>query len=459
MSSPIDQERKGGAEMIAHTIRYLFGASLIAALAVATPGAAEAAATLITLHSFAGCGTSAPGGCSPAGLLIADSTGALYGTTQFGGYPNCVDGLGCGVVFKLTPPTQAGGTWSESVLYSFTGGSDGAIPAAPLIADNTGALYGTTIAGGASGYGTVFKLTPATGLPWNETVLWSFSGSDGSSPAVSGLIADNTGALYGTTEGGGNPICQGGFGCGVVFKLTPPTTIGGLWTETVLYSFTGGSDGATPLGTLIADSTGALYGTTAQGGGSDAGTVFKLTPATGLPWNESILYSFIGGSDGGGPFAGLIADSTGALYGTTTAGGNQSCVPSPDGVYCSSYGVVFKLTPATGVPWSETVLWSFSGSDGSSPTTGGLIADNTGALYGTTLEGGGDSSDGTVFEITGSGFVPPVVFAGTQGTADCIGLSVSTLAHTYGGIAHAAASLAYASVRDLQNAITSYCVG
>jgi uncharacterized repeat protein (TIGR03803 family) len=390
--------------MIAHTIRYLFGASLIAALAVATPGAAEAAATLITLHSFAGCGTSAPGGCSPAGLLIADSTGALYGTTQFGGYPNCVDGLGCGVVFKLTPPTQAGGTWSESVLYSFTGGSDGAIPAA-------------------------------------------------------GLIFGSGGALYGTTEGGGNPICQGGFGCGVVFKLTPPTTIGGLWTETVLYSFTGGSDGATPLGTLIADSTGALYGTTAQGGGSDAGTVFKLTPATGLPWNESILYSFIGGSDGGGPFAGLIADSTGALYGTTTAGGNQSCVPSPDGVYCSSYGVVFKLTPATGVPWSETVLWSFSGSDGSSPTTGGLIADNTGALYGTTLEGGGDSSDGTVFEITGSGFVPPVVFAGTQGTADCIGLSVSTLAHTYGGIAHAAASLAYASVRDLQNAITSYCVG
>jgi hypothetical protein len=174
---------------------------------------------------------------------------------------------------------------------------------------------------------------------------------------VGGLIADATGALYGTTDFGGGTGCS----CGTVFKLTPPATSGGPWTETVLYSFTGGSDGAFPNG-LIADASGALYGILGGGGtGCRCGTVFKLTPPTtaGGSWTETVLYSFTGGADGASPEAGVIADATGALYGTTVEGGGTVCAPLP----VPGCGTMFKLTPpgATGGPWTETVLHSFAG--------------------------------------------------------------------------------------------------
>ncbi len=199
----------------------------------------------------------------------------------------------------------------ETVLYSFTGspeGPDGALPDSGLIADSSGNLYGTTVEGGASGQGTVFKLSPG-GI---ETVLHSFTGfpSDGAYPEA-GLIADSSGNLYGTTVDGGASGCfgVGGVGCGVVFKLSPGGTL------TVLHSFTGGSDGATPVAGLIVDSSGNLYGTTPQGGvGSctrGCGVVFKLSPNG----TETVLYSFTGGSDGSGPAGGLITDSSGNLYG------------------------------------------------------------------------------------------------------------------------------------------------
>ncbi|MGH6839302.1 MAG: choice-of-anchor tandem repeat GloVer-containing protein [Methylocella sp.] len=350
--------------------------------------------TETVLHTFCnlpGCSD----GSGPEAGLIADSSGNLYGTTFIGGTSLCF-GQGCGVVFKLSP----GGT--ETVLHAFTGfPSDGAFPELGLIADSSGNLYGTTLEGGGGssgcyiapsslGCGVVFKLSPGG----TETVLHSFTGgSDGLFP-TSTLIADSGGNLFGTAVGGGAS------GNGVVFKLSPSGT------ETVLYSFKGGSDGGAPEGGMIADSSGNLYGTTGVGGASvcidglGCGVVFKLTPGG----TETVLHSFAGGSDGSDPVGGLIADSSGNLFGTTGGGGGSGC----GGSGC---GTVFKLTPGG----TETVLYSFTGgSDGGLPRAG-LIADSGGNLYGTTLNGGA-SDAGTVFKLTGTGFVPDVPFAALSGT-------------------------------------------
>ncbi len=336
-------------------------AALCAVLALAAGGSALAAPSETVLHSFSG-----NDGAQPIAGLIADGNGNLYGTAAKGG------ATGNGVVFKLAP----GGTYT--VLYSFTGGSDGRYPQSGLIADSSGNLYGTTQFGGATGKGAVFKVTPGG----TETVLYSFCRlpgcTDGAYPQA-GLVADSSGNLYGTTPFGGAA------NDGVVFKLSS----GG--TETVLYSFLGGGDGAFPGSSLIADGSGNLYGTTAAGGASNNGVIFKLTPG-GF---ETVLHSFKG-SDGAGPFASPIADGSGNLYGTTAAGGAPGC----GGSGC---GVVFKLAP----DGTYAVLYSFTGgSDGANPAFG-LIADGGGNLYGTTPSGGapgcGTSGCGVVFKLTPGG--------------------------------------------------------
>ena len=354
-------------------MRILYRDMAITFAALSLTGGALAAPVETVLHSF-----NASGGSYPYAGLIADNQGALYGTTAGGS-------AGFGTVFKLTPPAKGQTAWTETVLHSFTA-SDGRYLYAGLIANNRSALYGTTSSGGSADKGTVFKLTPpAKGqTAWTETVLHSFAGSNGANPGA-GLVADKQGALYGTTPGGGSGDK------GTVFKLTPPAKGQTAWTETVLYSFTGGSDGLSPRAGLIADNRGTLYGTTSSGGSADKGTVFKLTPpAKGqTAWTETVLYSFIGGSDGLSPRAGLVADKEGALYGTTPGGGS------------ADKGTVFKLTPpAKGqTAWTETVLHSFTGgSDGLSPRAG-LIADNRGTLYGTT-NSGGSADKGTVFKLT-----------------------------------------------------------
>ena len=208
-----------------------------------------------------------------------DKRGALYGTTQAGDTQRPQGGT----VFKLTPPSVKGGPWTETVLYKFCSINaclDGAAPQANLIMDEQGALFGTTVTGGSRNQGTVFKLTPptVTGGPWTETVLYSFCSmtncTDGAVP-MSGLIMDKHGALFGTTSSGG--YLNGG---GTVFKLTPPSTAQGQWTETVLYRFCSPSnncaDGSQPNADLIMDSRGAFYGTTNSGGSNGGGTVFKL---------------------------------------------------------------------------------------------------------------------------------------------------------------------------------------
>jgi len=325
------------------------------------------------LHNFNNDGTD---GVGPRASLIFDAAGNLYGTTRIGGT------YGSGTVFELMP--VAGGTWTEQVLHSFGNGADGREPVAGLILDTAGNLYGTTVAGGTYGDGTVFELTPAAGGNWTEQVLHNFNsdGTDGTNPNA-GLIFDATGNLYGTTPDGGTYAYYG-----TVFELTPDGS--GGWTERVLHSFGSGTDGSSPYTGLVFDAAGNLYGATLYGGTYGAyGTVFELTPAGGGSWTEQVLHNFNNdGTDGNLPHTELILDAAGNLYGTTRAGGTIGG------------GTAFELTPAAGGTWTEQVLHNFgSGTDGTAPR-GGLIFDAAGNLYGASISGPGVQNAGTVFELT-----------------------------------------------------------
>jgi uncharacterized repeat protein (TIGR03803 family) len=338
------------------------------------------------LYSFCSLTNCADGFDPEAGLII-DQEGNLYGTTWGGGTP------GAGVIFKLSQ--NSGGGWTESVVYNFcsvSNCSDGVDPAAGLIFDAAGNLYGTTWHGGVHELGVVFKLTRHSGGKWTEAVLHGFTGSDGMFPAAS-LILDAAGNLYGTTFGGGSRNCVNG--CGVAFELTP--TSNGSWKEKVLHRFTGGKDGFLPFGGLILDGAGNLYGTANEGGEDkcgpySCGLVFQLTPNARGKWKKTVVHYFTGGKDGGYPVSGLILDAAGNLYGTTQSGGNLN--------YCNGFGcgVVFKLTPGSNGGWKETALHAFENHPGFDPW-GGLIFDQAGNLYGTTYGGDGFTSFGSVFEI------------------------------------------------------------
>ncbi len=267
----------------------------------------------------------------------------------------------------------------ERVLHTFGHDGDGSYPYASLIGDAAGNLYGTTSDGGIHNNGTVFELTPRQGGGWTESVLHSFgNGADGTQPDA-GLIFDATGNLYGTTSGGGI------HNYGTVFKLTPGQ--GGGWTETVLHSFGNGEDGRTPYAGLIFDAAGSLYGSTYYGGIHGAGSVFELTPTGTGDWSEKVLYSFGRGTDGQWPYASLIWGDAGNLYGTTGGGGIHG------------YGTVFELTPTGGGDWSEKLVQSLGrGTHGHYPQAS-LIRDASGNLYGTT-DSGGIHDLGTVFELT-----------------------------------------------------------
>jgi uncharacterized repeat protein (TIGR03803 family) len=295
-------------------------------------------------------------GNDPAAGVIMDKQGNLYGTTFSGGtYPSG------GTVFKLSP------NGTETILHSFGSAPDGGRPQAALMRDGRGNLYGTTVAGGAYGNGTVFEITAGG----TESILHSFAQntSDGGFPQAA-LIMDSRGNLYGTT------VYGGAYGFGTVFRISPDGT------ETVLHNFGNKSDGETPYGSLVMDDKGVLYGTTWGGGALRAGTVFKLSP-NGAEW---VLHSFdpkLG--DGELPIAGLLLDSSGNLYGTTTFGGSLGA------------GTVFEITAAG----TETILHNFSGStaDGATPYSN-LSMDSNGNLYGTTYNGGSTFASGTLYKIT-----------------------------------------------------------
>ena len=317
------------------------------------------------LHAFKGGAYS--DGSYPSGELVLDGSGNLFGATQAGGIDGGCGMNGCGTIFEIA----ADGT--ESVLYIFTGGTDGASPMGALLPDGKGGFYGTADGGAANRWGAVFHLSSAG----KEKVLHAFgAGSDGAGPQ-SGLIADKAGNMYGTTEYGGGSGCSGS-GCGTVFAIAPDGT------ETVLHAFTGGSDGATPISGLIRDKAGNLYGAAEFGGvaggcgGSGCGTVFKLAP----DGTFSALYTFTGGSDGGQPAAALLRDGQGNLYGTTLFWG------------ADGDGVAFKLT----TDGQEHVLHTFTGRDDGAYPWCALLKVGKGKLVGTT-SGGGAETNGTVFKI------------------------------------------------------------
>lgn len=268
---------------------------------------------------------------------------------------------------------------SEQVIYTFTGGNDGGNPFAGPILDSSGNLYGTTVYGGTYGYGAVFELSPGPNGQWTETVLHSFNldGQDGIRP-YSSLVMDAGGNLYGTTEIGG------AYSLGTVFELTPGP---GGWTETILHSFNAdGTDGYNPYANVVLDTHGNLYGTTSNGGSGSEGTIFELSPEPDGTWQETIIYNF-DYTHGGVPLGGLVWDRSGNLYGTTEYGGNYQ------------HGVVFELKHRPKRQWQEIVLHTFvpGAADGYLPQCG-LAIDKADHLYGTTLYGG-DSDQGAVFEV------------------------------------------------------------
>jgi uncharacterized repeat protein (TIGR03803 family) len=360
-------------------------------------------------------------GGAPENGLIFDSKGNLYGTTAA-----CGNDIG-GTVFELTP--NSNGTWTEQVLYSFSGffgTGDGAEPAGQLVFDSLGNLYGTTVDGGANSGGTVFKLSPGANNTWTETVLWSFGFPDGNTP-YAGVTLDASGNVYGTTTAGGP---NGG---GTVFELVPGSN--GTWTENVLHNFGGGNDGLTPYAGVVFDTAGNLFGMTAYGGANDYGTIFELTPQSDGTWTEAIVHSFTGGADTIGSFGNLALDKAGNLYAETiyavmkftpSSGGKwygkslHDFAGASDGALAQDgltfddagnlygttnlgghhLGIVFELSPTADGTWTENVLHRFTGgNDGERPSLGNVTLDPMRNVYGTTTIGGAGGF-GVVFEIT-----------------------------------------------------------
>ncbi|HTS36482.1 MAG TPA: choice-of-anchor tandem repeat GloVer-containing protein [Candidatus Solibacter sp.] len=402
-------------------------------------------------------GASSTDGTYP-NALVHDAAGNLYGTTTLGGTFNQ------GTVFELVHPSK-GGHWTEKILYNFSGNADGAAPSTGVVFDAAGNLYGATFYGGSGDYytgGVIFELSaPAVrGGKWTETVLFDFSSSIaavGFNP-VGNLVFDAAGNLYGAASAGGNGMASycGDPGCGTIFQLQPPTVAGGTWTlvdihdflselgdgfgptgvtltqdgsivgttvydlteaglyeggvafwlsrptdtngswpETVLYTFLSGSDGAS-ASPLTVGKKGVLYGTTQIGGTNNLGTVFALSVVAGNAWRKTIVYNFAGGSDGATPRAGVTFDAKGNMYATTSRGGSFPCT-SNGGVGC---GALAEFTSPSGYVWTEKTLYDFTGGeDGFLPAHGVLFMN--GSIYGTTQLGGSATGNGagTVFQI------------------------------------------------------------
>jgi len=379
------------------------------------PASGEAVWTETVLYKFAG----ANDGHFPNSALIVGKSGVLYGTTANGGdntacptYTYDIDIYdypGCGVVFSLAPPAAGKTAWTYTTIYKFTGRSDGAFPSGGLVMDKSGALYGMTSAGGDSaacpndpylgaprGCGVAFKLVPpaAGKTAWTETVLHDFaSAKERFRP--SGIVMDDTGALYGTATTGSNESL------GIVFELTPPAAGQASWTSTVLYKFARSSGGIGLVDGLIMDKAGALYGTTYEDKTATTSqpvtsTVFRLQPpaAGKTAWTGTVLHTFAGH---GAPsyLGGLVFDKNGVLYGTAAEGGGSR----------GGFGVVFKLTPASGnSPWPQTEVYR-----GGSPVS--VVLGSSGAVFGVASEGGSPNCewDGLAYDSGSCGYIFKVV--------------------------------------------------
>lgn len=356
----------GDVDMVRGSCRSaaLLGAALAAMAACA---GASAAPAYQTLYSFTGAGD----GAAPLGALAIDARGNIYGTAQSGGL------YGYGAAYRIAPD---GGV---TALHQFKGGRDGAVPMAGLVARN-GVFYGTTQYGGVANGGTVFRLKADGYLK----ILHSFGvGEDGFNPA-SGVSFDAAGNLYGTTPLGGGASCS----CGAVYKL------GRDGGEAVLYAFAGGNDGSQPQAGVTLDGAGNMFGTTWRGGASDKGTVFSLAP----DGSESVLHAFLNQrGSGANPLAGVVRDAQGNLYGSTTSNGGIET------------GTIFEVEPN-----GNTVkLHSMGGTDGYLPTAGDLVRDAKGNLYGTAQLGGSQNCGfgegcGTIFRVAPGGKLTVLHFFG-----------------------------------------------
>lgn len=351
-------------------------------------------------------------GNTPRGDLLVDVQGNLYGTTSVGGTS------GNGVVFEVVPPAGGDGAGTETTLWNFTGSTDGSTPSGGLVADAQGDLYGTAATDGASLAGTVFELSPPApgSTSWTETTLCAFgAGHDGRNP-VGNLVLGPDGTLFGTTNWGGTG------GQGTAFKVVPPGGPRTTWTETVIWNFTGGTDGGQPVASLIFDAAGNLYGTTKTGGANGQGTVFELMPSPNPGWTQTTLWSFTGGTDGGSPTGTLSIDANGALYGTTQFGGALSVTcaqalfpyygespaenePALSAAYVpaggNECGTVFQLSPpAQGqTAWTLSTLYALGGvPDGGNPAAG-LTLLSDGSLVGLATQLG-PRFYGAAFEVT-----------------------------------------------------------
>jgi uncharacterized repeat protein (TIGR03803 family) len=388
-------------------------ALLVVLAALTTAGALSSAQTFTVLHTFTG----GADGAYPGTYLTLDSHGNLYGTAAFGGMSGGQCYQGCGTVYEQT---QVNGSWSFNLLYSFTDRSDGVGPSYGVTLGPNGTLFGTAS-------DTLFNLHPPAHTcgnlfcPWNETTL----GSAGLG-AVGSVVFDSQGNLYGTTQDGG------AYFKGTVYKAARS---GATWSVSVIYSFGAPGDGEWPIAGVVVDSAGKLYGTTPSGGTYNQGTVFELSPSGGS-WTETILHSFTGGSDGCNPWnAGLVFDRNGNLYGgaigdncgatgtifelspegggwnfptiytgprppftmAIDSAGNLYGISGNDGT-CSGLGCVFELSPSAS-GWRYTNLYNFTdGNDGRYP--GGVTVTGPGEyLYGTAYEGG-TYDVGTIYQIS-----------------------------------------------------------
>jgi uncharacterized repeat protein (TIGR03803 family) len=321
------------------------------------------------LYSFTG---GADGGEPYKGVSV-DSQGNLYGTAVTGGSGNCEGG--CGVVYKLI---NTGGTWTQKVVHAFTGGHDGSGAGARVTVDPAGNIYGMTPTGGAYGLGTIYKTRAGAAGSMAFQVIHAFTGGTDGASGSAGRMILRDGHLYGAATTGGS------YGSGVVFELTPRTL--GQWDFKTIYTFQGQPDGSFPYGALLFDAAGNIYGTTYYGGASGIGAVYKLSPQAVGEWTETVLYSFQEGADGNSPISNLVFDKTGNLYGTTSEGGLGS-------------GVIFKLAPAGGGVWTETVVHAFAGPPDGGFSYNGMVVDAFGNFYGATVHGG-ENDDGCVYQFT-----------------------------------------------------------
>jgi hypothetical protein len=413
---------------------------------ICSSAAADASATL--LYRFAG-GAS---GANPVGPLISDASGNLYGIAETGGIANV------GLVFELSPPAKKGGPWVENILHNFSGKADGAYPSAGLAFDRAGNLYGTASGGGNCSYycGVAFELARSKNNGWAYSAIITFAGPGigGGGQPTGNLVFDSAGYLYGTTYYGGYVTCTSSPGpCGTVYRLAPPQSKGGTWTEVVLHSFGGIPDGQFPGTGVALDSRGDVFGVTSEGGTGPCtdgegltigcGTLFEVSPANRTSWNESILYEFSGPKTKKphqvDPSTVLLRDRDGTLYGSAgydifslspprrrqgkwaehvlhrfppgIAGTVPASALVPDGngnffgttvtSGLNGYGTVYKLSPPVkmGDSWRATTLQTFTGGLNSEQPLGGVIFGNDGALYGAASNPGA-SRGGYVFRLT-----------------------------------------------------------